>query len=307
MPLTRPSERATPSTATRAPEPPNRPRRPERVPLTGAVRVLLAVFAALTALAVVVLYGFPARTDELFAWTIQPPLTAAFFGAGYGGGCVLVLLARREGDWAVARIPYLTVLVFVVLTLVATVVHLDSLHFDAAAVVARVAAWLWFVVYLAVPVAMAAALPAQRRPRMPDAPARRRLPGWLRLVVSVQAAVMLVTGAALFASPPTVAPAWPWTLTPFTARVVAAWLVALGVAAVLALRAGDLARLRTPAAAYAVIGTLQVGALVRYPAELAWQGPSAWVYAAMSVAVAATGIYGWRAGRHRDQAATPKP
>ena len=68
---------------------------PHRV-LLPAMRGLLGVFSVLTALAVVALFLFPSRTAELFAWTIQPPLTAAFLGAGYAAGCTLVLLSLRD-------------------------------------------------------------------------------------------------------------------------------------------------------------------------------------------------------------------
>ena len=65
----------------------------------------------------VALLGGASRTDEAFAWTIQPPLAAAFLGAGYASGCVLVLLTLRAGTWSQARWPLLTILVFTVLTL----------------------------------------------------------------------------------------------------------------------------------------------------------------------------------------------
>ena len=48
-------------------------------------RVLIAscIFSA----AVFVLtYVLAEDTEQFFAWTVQPPLSAAFFGAGYGTG-----------------------------------------------------------------------------------------------------------------------------------------------------------------------------------------------------------------------------
>src|SRR5690242_5124566 len=88
--------------------------------LLPAMRVLLAAFAVLTALATTSLFVLAASTDATFAWTIQPPLTAAFIGAGYGAGFLLVVLSLRAGTWACVRVPVLTIFAFVVLTLVAT-------------------------------------------------------------------------------------------------------------------------------------------------------------------------------------------
>src|SRR5919107_1765833 len=98
--------------------------------LRPVMSALLLVFSLLTALAVIALYVVPDRTDELFAWTIQPPLTAAFLGAGYGAGCVLVVLSLRDPVWAHSRVAVLTILAFVVLTLVATLLHIERMHID---------------------------------------------------------------------------------------------------------------------------------------------------------------------------------
>ena len=63
--------------------------------LLPAMRVLLGAFAVLTALATVALFVLAGSTEQTFAWTIQPPLTAAFLGAGYAAGFVLVVLSLR--------------------------------------------------------------------------------------------------------------------------------------------------------------------------------------------------------------------
>jgi hypothetical protein len=239
--------------------------------LLPAMRGLLLTFGVLTALAVVALFLLPARTDQLFAWTIQPPLTAAFLGAGYAAGCTLVLLSLRDPVWADSRVPVLTILVFTVLTLVATLLHVDRFHFmaefAAAPFLARAAAWFWTAVYVLVP---------------------------LRAALAAESAVLLLTGVALFLVPSSADLLWPWTLTPLTARVVAAWLVAFGLATALAAIGGDLQRLRSAAVAYAVFGLLALVAVARYAGAVAWDSVSAWVFLLLTVAVTATGTAGWR-------------
>ena len=63
-------------------------------------RRLLIVFSTLTLLAFVALFGGAAYTDRYFAWTIKPPATAAFLGAAYAAGCVLVVLGAAPGHLA---------------------------------------------------------------------------------------------------------------------------------------------------------------------------------------------------------------
>jgi hypothetical protein len=262
-------------------------------PLLPATRLLLVAFSVLTLLAFGVLFLRSEATELSFAWTVEPPLTAAFLGAGYGAGCVLVLLALRERAWANARLPVVTILVFTLLTLLATLLHLDRFHFAGPGPLARLAAWFWLTVYLAVPVALLALVPLQERQAGADLARRRPLPAWLAGTLAVQGAVLLALGAALYAAPGAAARLWPWPLTPLTARAVAAWLLAFGVAAVLALRERDLGRLRIAAVAYALFGMLQLLALARYPGEVRGDDPRLWIYLGLLLSVVAAGARGW--------------
>ncbi len=267
--------------------------------LQPPMRALLGAFSLLTALAFVALYVLAGSTDQSFAWTIEPPLTAAFLGAGYGAGFLLVVLSLRDGVWANARVPVLTVLVFVVLTLVATLLHRDRFHnapeFDGRPLLAHAAAWFWLAVYVLVPLAMLVALVLQERAGGLDPPRRHPVPPMLRAMLGVESLALVVVGAGLFVRPSSATALWPWPLTPLTARVVAAWLLAFGLATAMAAVAGDLARLRTAAIAYTVFGLLVLLAVARYADTVDWGDPAAWGFLVVAVAVVATGAAGWRA------------
>jgi hypothetical protein len=265
--------------------------------LLPGMRVLLLVFAGLTAIAVVALFVLSENTEITFAWTIQPPLTAAFLGAGYGAGFVLVVLTLRDPVWAHSRVPVLTIFVFTVLTLVATLLHVNRMHFDddfgALGVFPKVAAWFWLAVYVGIPAAMLVLLTRQERAPGTDPPARHPVPVVLRAALAVESVVLLATGGVLFGMPDRLSP-WPWTLTPLTGRVIAAWLLSFGLATGLAAVAGDLVRLRTAAIAYTVFGVLVLVALARYAGTPRWADPSAWVFVGLAVAMVLTGAAGWR-------------
>ena len=276
--------------------------------LSAGVRALLASFAVLTLLATVSLYVRAEQTAQSFAWTIEPPLTAAFFGAGYTAGCVLVLMSLRRGTWATARVGYLTVLLFVVVALATTLLHLDRFHFDAVDVLPRAAAWTWLVVYVVVPVAMVAALPAQLRSPGPDRPSGVRLGRPLRAALGVQAAVLIVSGIALFVVDRSRV-LWPWELTELTARALASWLIALGVGAALAVAQDDLVHLRPAAVTSVVLAVLQLAALVRFAGDLDRTGVSSTVYVLAVLGMLAVGVAGTvRGGGRRERApAAPTP
>ena len=273
-----------------------------RVAPSRGVRLLLTTFCCLTALAVVALLVLSDQTDRTFAWTIQPPVTAAFLGSGYGAGFVLSMLAVRSADWAEIRVPFLTVLVFTWITTVASFVHLDRMHVitPGTGPIAEPAAWFWLGVYVVIPLGMAAAL--VRQPRSPDGGRTVPLPRWLAAALVVQGIVLLAVGAALFVSPASAEVLWPWPLTPLTARIVAAWLIAFGVATAMSVRDGDLGRLRIATVAYAVFGVLLLTTVVRYQAEVDWSRAAGAAYVAGAVVVVATGVVGWSLSRRSTRA-----
>ncbi|MFH5821259.1 hypothetical protein [Georgenia sp. AZ-5] len=271
--------------------------------LLPATRWMLVVFTALTLLGFLALFPAPDRTDETFAWTIAPPATAAFLGVGFLSGAVLDVLVLRRGRWGDARVPLATILVFTVITLVATLVHLDRFHLAAPGGLARFAAWLWLVVYVVVPVGMAAVMVAEarrtRRAEVPPArgPAGWPLPGWLRATLPAEGLVIGVVGALLFVAPANAERLWPWPLTPLTARAVAAWLLAYALATALVTAENDLRRLRTNAVAYTVFGGGQLVVALRFAGDVDWARPAGTGFLAAAAAVALTGAAGFLLAR----------
>jgi hypothetical protein len=211
------------------------------------------------------------HTEDLFAWTIEPPLTAAFMGGGYWASVALILLAARARYWALARIAIPSTLVFATLILIATFLHFDRFHEHHPIMFA------WVGIYIVVPpiiglfAARAALAPGSDPPR--DAP----LPGGARAAILVQT-LMLPFGVALFLVPGDVDGLWPWPLTPLTSRVVAAFLIGLGLGAVHSLIEGDWLRLRPAAATSALFGLLQLVNVARYPDTFDWGDIRTWIY-----------------------------
>lgn len=265
----------------------------DHVPVLRPVRVLLVAFGVLTALAVAALFVRPETTDRFFAWTIRPPLTAAFLGAAYVGGCALVVLSVRHTTWAHTRASIGTILVFTVLTLVATLAHLDRFHFGVPAAFPRGAAWFWLTVYVVLPVVMVVLLVLQLRAPGTHPPKVRPLPRWLLALLAFEGATMFGVGVVLFVWPGALA-AWPWPLSALTSRAIGAWLISFGVAAGAALVENDLGRLRAPAVAYLVFAVAEVVVVLRYRSTFAWDTGAAWLYLAFLVLVAVTAAAGVR-------------
>jgi hypothetical protein len=266
-------------------------------PALPALRPLLLSYALLGLAAGVSLFVDSGGTQR-FAWTIKPPLTAAFLGAAYWASVPLNLLARRERVWARVRIAVVPGLLFTTLILIATLLHLDRFHLGSSPEASgRAVAWIWLVVYIVIPPLTLAAIVAQLRLPGGDPPREAQLHGWMRATLAAQAVVLLALGAGLFVAPSSTASLWPWTLTPLTARATAAWLCGIGLSAALAVRENDVPRVRPAFAAFAVAAGLEAIALARYPHTPDWNKPAAWLYVAFLLTMFVVAVPGLLAQR----------
>lgn len=273
-------------------------------PLTTGMRVMLFIASGLVFAAGVQLFVLTEMTERYFAWTIRPPLTAAFLGAAYWSSCIIELVAARERTWARARTAIPAVLLFTTLTLIVTLIHRDRFHFGAPSGPETIfATWVWLAIYAFVPIAMTILLVRQLRAPGVDAPRLAPMPDWLRAAIAAQATVMLVVGGVLLVAPQAVIPIWPWLLTALTGRAVGAWLLGLGIAAAQVVWENDFARSQMVSQSSIAFGLLELIALARYPRSLDWTRPGAWVYLFFILSIAAVGLYGWLAGRRITQQA----
>ncbi len=243
-------------------------------------------------LAGVQLTVFTEQTATYFAWTVAPPLTAAFLGAAYWAAVPVELIAARQVVWAKARVALPGIWLFTALTLVVTLVHFEKFHFSSPELIPRAAAWFWLAIYAGVPVAMLIALIVQVR-RPGGEPAReKRFPRWLWIWLAAEGTGMVALGVALLVAPSAILPSWPWTLTPLTARAIGAWFVGIGFAAVQALRENDVARVRPIGGGYAFMTVLQLIAVARYPSDLNWNA-AGWTYLLFLLSLFPIGVYLW--------------
>jgi hypothetical protein len=263
-------------------------------PLTGGMRWLLLVASVLVFIIGIPLFLLSGQTDRYFAWTISLPLTAAFLGAGYWSSFFIEFVASRERVWANSRVAVPAVFVFTVLTLRATLIHLDLFHLGSRfAVITQIGTWTWMAVYVSVPILLAVLWAVQVRLPGGDPPGRAPMSGGIRLAIYLLAAGMLVVGVALFVAPLGVP--WPWELTPLTGRAVGAWLIGLGVAATNMAWEGDWRRVLPVSAMFAVFGALELVVLLRFPLD--WSVARAWIYLLFLLSMLAVGLYGLYAAR----------
>jgi hypothetical protein len=257
------------------------------LPLT---RVLAAVVTAILVTAWIVLFLWPGQTDRRFAWTVAPTMTPMLMGAGYGSAALFWARVTAGRQWHAIGLGFLPTTVFAWMLLVATLLHWDKFHHGSGAF----RLWLW--VYLVTPVVVPAVWAWNRRrdPGVPDA-ADPISPPPVRAALVASGLTMLAIAAWLFLFPTSAIAAWPWSLTPLTARTVAAFVALPGVSWLLIAMDGRWS------ATKAVVETLALGlvfllvAVARAWGEFDTSRPLTWAYVGGLVGTVAvlTGWYGW--------------
>jgi hypothetical protein len=166
------------------------------------------------------LFVYPSRTEILWAWKLQPEVTAMMLGSVYAGGAYFFARILFGAPWPRVAAGFPAVIVFVWLAGIATLLHLDRFIKDGAPFVAWVA--LYAVTPFLVPWLVA------RNHRLYGAPSGPPLPRALTVVLGVVGGALLATGVLFLIVPDVAIDNWPWPLTPLTARVVGAILAMYG-------------------------------------------------------------------------------
>lgn len=174
--------------------------------------------------AFLVLYGFPTRTTEFFAWTIRPEMTPIIMGAGYGAGVYFFYRVSTVDSWYKVAPAFLGIATFTWFMAIATVLHWGNFNHSHHAF------YLWVFLYAVTPL-LVPVLWALNRQTIADeqASAEVRLPRAVRLFGGGLGVVLTLGAVVLFLVPGVMIGSWPWTVSPLTARILAGWFALFGV------------------------------------------------------------------------------
>lgn len=220
-----------------------------------------------------ILYLRPADTDQLFAWKLGPSMTARMLGAAYMGGVYFflrVLLAKR---WHTVALGFLPIVAFTSVLSIATILHWDRFNHGHISFIT------WVVLYFTTPFLVMGTWLRNRQtdPGTPEAQ-DILLPPVARYALGSLGGITLLISVLLFLWPAGMIGAWPWTLTPLTARVVSAMFALPGVLGLYMAQDGRWSSARSMLESQ----TLSI-ALIVLAALLSWQdfnpaSPGAWLF-----------------------------
>ncbi|MEA2218050.1 MAG: hypothetical protein QOJ35_676 [Solirubrobacteraceae bacterium] len=201
-----------------------------------AMRVAAVVVVCVLVPALVILWGLPTRTADLWAWTIKAPLTPIFMGAGYGAGAYFFLRVYLTRRWHEVSVGVLSAAVFALLMLGTTVLHYDKFNQGKAhdglpdpPALATIAFWGWTIVYILSPWIVGWLWWRNQRtdPRVPEQ-GEPLVPDTVRLVARAIAIGALLGAAVMLVAPSVVIDHWGWKHTELTARVLGCFTAQVG-------------------------------------------------------------------------------
>ena len=92
-------------------------------------RWVAALVIPFLVVAFIILFIFPYETEMLFAWKIQPSMSAMMLGSAYAGGIYFFTGVLRGKQWHKVKVGFLPVITFASLLGIATILHWDKFNY----------------------------------------------------------------------------------------------------------------------------------------------------------------------------------
>jgi hypothetical protein len=236
-------------------------------------RGLAAIIVPILTAAFIMLFIFPNDSGLLFAWPIAPTMSAMMLGATYLGGAYFFTRVVLSREWHTIKLGLIPVSAFAGILGIATLLHWDRFTHGHISFI------LWAFLYFTLPFVIAAVWFINSRSAQ-DSPstAEQKFPVWLRLSLGGVGAVMVAASLVMLLAPQVMIPLWPWTLTPLTARVLAAMFVLPGLVGIGVARDGRWSASRIIFQAQVVSIVLFFAAMLRARAEIDWSSWGIWTF-----------------------------
>lgn len=245
---------------------------------------------SVTAIEVLVLLGsgggllfLPATLPEIWPWSLTP-FNTAFLGAVYLAAMVTAMLLVLIGRWSPARVVVPMILIFTVIILVISLVYLDRFALKSPST------WLWFVLYIGIP--LNAAYHVWRYRLLPPASSLRLSAGW-RVYLLAQAGVLGLYGLGLLVAPDRFSAFWPWPVDAFHARLYSAAFITPALGSLLLVRAAAREEVLTMGLTLMALGFLPVLGIVMVDVatrRVNWMSGGTWVWIGGFALLVAAGI-----------------
>jgi hypothetical protein len=264
------------------------PAAPSLTPPDTLTRAVAGVLVLILVDAAQLLAFYPDRTDTLWAWSIEPPLSAMVLGTVYLAGAYFFARILFGAPWERVAAGFPPIALFVWMALIATLAHLDRFTEDSLPFAA------WIAIYLVTPLAVPLLYVRNRkRASRPAAPSLRR---GTRLALAIAGAALTLGALTAFAFPDPAIDNWPWALTPLTARITAAVVAVYGSLWLSLAAHGSRIGMKIPLQAHALGLAVVLVAIARGEEAVDWgQALAPAIVAVIAAMLAGSAVLAWKA------------
>lgn len=239
-------------------------------PLSLWSRIIFGVVAFNALLGALSLLLFPSKTDELFFWTINPPINAMLFGALYLGGAVVVAWVTYRGEWESARFLIPVLVSAGILISITTLIHIDRFT-------PGLKLGYWLLVYIGAPILAIVVYWYHERPQANWDIVEPIMPMTRTIAIGL-GGVLLVLGIFMIVTPDFWVEQWPWATSPLMVRIFASWFSAFGVGLLWFYVDQDWRRVRLVAVLMIAASVLDLVMIFINRDDLTTTGLRLWVY-----------------------------
>ena len=220
------------------------------------------------------LFFLPDLARAQWPWSIAP-FNGRFVGAVYLGSFVSAALMAFYGRWSPGRIVLPMIFIFTSIVLGVSVLHLDQFNFQ------KWQPWIWFLLYIVLPVNSAYHLWLYRERQPAEASAT---PDRWRIFFFALTALFGVYGLALLIFPTASSAFWPWPIDDFHGQMYSVTFITPAVGLFLITRRGSSLEWKTLGLTLLVIGAcsiislLLVDGVVPPEKKVNWTLPGTWAW-----------------------------
>jgi hypothetical protein len=258
--------------------------------ISPLLRFLTLVEVIVLFLAGVVMFILPKIAVPFWPWELLP-FNARFLGAVYSAACIAAIMQTFSGRWSPARLVTPMIFLFTFIIIVLSFIHIDVFDFS------RWEVWVWFLLYIVLPINAAYHLWLYRN-LPPSDPTPPSLAG--RVILFVQMVILGLYGLILLVAPSFAKGIWSWTIDDFHAQVYSVTFITPAIGAYILMKGGSKNEWLTMGLTQFILGFFPILGVILVDMSVkrvVWSAAGTWIWFAMFAAITLVSL--WMLGKSR--------
>lgn len=248
------------------------------------LRILTFIEVVVLFLAGFGLFFAPNLVGQFWPWKLLP-FNARFLGAVYAAACLAAIMQTAYARWSPARLVTPMIFIFTAIIIILSFMYLPLFDFQ------RWEVWVWFLLYIILPVNAAYHLWLYRNlPPVDSAP----LTSSAKMILIAQVVILGLYGLALIFIPATAKTIWSWEIDIFHAQLYSVTFITPAIGAYVLTKGATKLEWQTLGVAQIVLGLFPIIGVVIVDASakrVDWSAIGTWIWFTLFAAMLITGLW----------------